>query len=66
MGGSPPSTLNLSTGRLTASWSASGAPINVAGRVRGIETMAAPPSDVFLFVIGAAVSGLNALTTTNI
>jgi len=59
-------TLNLSTGRLTASWSASGATINVTGRVRCIETLTAPPSDRFLFVIGAAGSGFYVLTTTNI
>ena len=61
-----PLTLNLSTGRLTASWSASGATINVTGRVRCIETLTAPPSDRFLFVIGAAGSGFYVLTTTNI
>lgn len=59
-------SLNVATGELTASWIVTGSTINVSGRVRCIETRAAPPSDRFLFVIAVPASGFYVLTTTNI
>ena len=59
-------SLNLATGHLAASWTVTGSTINVAGRVRCVETRQAPSSDRFLFVIAVPASGFYVLSTTNI
>jgi len=61
-----PLSLNLTTGQLTAAWTVPGSTVNVSGHVRCVETLAAPPADRFLFVIGHPGSGFYVLTTTNI
>jgi hypothetical protein len=61
-----PLSLNLANGQLTATWTVDGTVIDVSGPVRCIETIAAPPSDRFLFVVEASTPGFYVLGTTNI
>ena len=61
-----PLSLNLATGQLTATWTVPGSTVNVSGHVRCVETLAAPPNDRFLFVIGHPGPGFYVVTTTNI
>jgi hypothetical protein len=61
-----PLSLNLANGELTANWTVDGAVLDVSGEVRCIETIAAPPSDRFLFVVEASAPGFYVLGTTNI
>jgi len=61
-----PLSLNLTSGQIDAKWTASGTTITVSGTVRAMESMGAPPSDRFLFVIAQSGTGFYVLTTTNI
>lgn len=65
---SPPGSLslNLNDGQLTATWTVGATTLNVSGAVRCIESMTAPPSDRFLFVIEEPSSGFYVLSTANI
>jgi hypothetical protein len=59
-------SLNLQDGQVTASWTVDGTTVDVSGEVRCIESIAGPPSERFLFVIGEPTSGFYVLSTTNI
>jgi hypothetical protein len=61
---SSPLSLDLNTGRVTATWTADGSTVNVSGTVNCVESITSPTR--FLFVIHESSSGFYALTTTNI